>query len=99
MITMTARMGFHHALALMLLVALIRDAGSAALPGEHPESLRRMTRALVSEACKTCFINYSYSYQPQCGNDGQTYPNLSILKCDKVCKDKPDLMVLHPGTC
>lgn len=88
---MAARMGFHYALALTLLVALVRDAESKALPGEDLSS--------VEIGPKNCLCPHTREFSLVCGTDGLTYWNNSILECTKSCDHKPDLKVAKRGHC
>ena len=44
-----------------------------------------------------CERGCPYIYDPQCGSDGKTYPNMCMFE-NAQCKD-PSLKLVHSGQC
>ncbi|XP_011497423.1 PREDICTED: elastase inhibitor-like [Ceratosolen solmsi marchali] len=47
---------------------------------------------------KGCDCLYTQEFDPVCGNNGVTYPNLAILKCADKCA-KYNIHQMHHGPC
>ncbi|XP_011497428.1 PREDICTED: serine protease inhibitor dipetalogastin-like isoform X2 [Ceratosolen solmsi marchali] len=52
----------------------------------------------LTNAINKCNCMYNDEYDPICGTDGYTYPNLSAMSCVTECNN-PSLQVVHYGSC